>query len=191
MIYIKSSYLKQVPQTIDEMTYQAKSFMQEQTILQRKAIDIGCSTLMIFQYSIHITKIMEDMRLISDLLIQYGHQENLIFYDSTYSYMVTYCISIVSIIDISRSSIKCIRSMYGRYGHNTFEMLSYYMVNNSDIWSYIRYIQLVLQTHYGHQLSIYGQYKGDMVTIQFKYYRIILSIIERFSHMFDTYDHYY
>ena len=50
------------------------------------------------------------------------------------------------------SLIKCIWSVFRRYGHTTFEILLYYMVNNRVIWSYIRYI--------------WSFYKGNMVTIE-------------------------
>ena len=50
----------------------------------------------------------------------------------------------VNIIDILRSSIKCVRSNYKGYSHNTFEVLSYCIVNYSEIQSHIGYTQLVL-----------------------------------------------
>ena len=54
--------------------------------------------------------------------------------------MVIYRIHLVNIIDVVRSLIKCIWSIYRRYVPNIFEILLYYMVNNRVVWSYIRYI---------------------------------------------------
>ena len=39
----------------------------------------------------------------------------------------------VSVIKLLRSSSKYIWSIYRQYGHNTFEIESYYMVNNRII----------------------------------------------------------
>jgi len=62
----------------------------------------------------------------------------------------------VIFIYVIRSLIKCIWSVFRRYGHTTFEILLYYMVNNRVIWSYIRYIWLYIR-------YIWSFYKGNMV----------------------------
>ena len=47
-------------------------------------------------------------------------------------------------IDVLWSSIKGIWSMYRQYHHDTVEIVSYYMVNDRIIWSYIGYIRPTL-----------------------------------------------
>ena len=55
-----------------------------------------------------------------------------------------YDLHTASIIDVLWSTFMNKRSIYRRYGHNTFETLSYYMANNRIIWSHIGYIRSVL-----------------------------------------------
>ena len=105
--------------------------------------------------------------------------------------MVTYWIHTDSIIDISRSSIKCIWAIYKRYDHNKFGMLSSYIVNNIVIWSHIGYIRSVLKMNNSNQLSVYGPYTVNMVIINLKWYRIILLTIETYCHILDTHGQYY
>ena len=50
--------------------------------------------------------------------------------------MVIFTIHIATFIYVIRSLMKCIWSIYWRYGHNTFEILLYYMINNRVIWLY-------------------------------------------------------
>ena len=54
--------------------------------------------------------------------------------------MVTYWIHTVSIIDEIHSSVKCVWSIFRQYGHNTFEILSYYIDNNK----YISFLELYM-----------------------------------------------
>ena len=91
--------------------------------------------------------------------------------------MIVNWIHAVRIIGIVRSSITSIWSIYRRYGHNTLEILFYYMINNRVIYSHSGYMRSVLQMQYDYQLEVQGHNTFEILLYYMVNNRVVWSYI--------------
>ena len=90
--------------------------------------------------------------------------------------MVIFRIHMVMFIYVIRLLIKYIWSTFRRYGHNTFEILLYYMINNRVIQSLFKCIWSVYR-RYDHtifEILLYYMVNNRVIWSHIGYIRLVL-----------------